>query len=589
MHRLLLPPLLLLALSGCSRSNPAYGLCASTLDCANGQGCGAGSCEDRAIPTRVAVDLIPATTIAKRGAPVESQFLLDLGREQELTLSFVSPVRLEGQLLNDADVGASVTISRASQIGGAAFLTAVQAQPAFGGATFAVNLPPTLARTDEECDAEAYPDNDCYRLWIEPTDIGLIPPMEQFIALPAESAIVRREITLPAGSSLLEVTGVIEPKNATSLGASLEVRLVNEHGLTISSVAQTTPPPADSPAGSRDSFLLSVRKDYKGASWLKVSAPADARLGFSTIFYPVAADFGGANGLVVPLPDSGDMVEITYAVTGKSTSGGEEPVEGVLVRFTRQIDETAPVTADSPAGCIKETGCGVFRAEGRAVLDSVSNMAVVTLTLVPNATDYDVDILPGTDSPYSARRETDVAVGKMNGYAAPGRPLDRKLEIAGRLVDDVGQPLLRARVVASMRRDVMLSDEWTRDNPTPGGKATLYLDEGTSEALTDKDGRFLLRAEPGAVYDVVAIPPVGSAAPPWRIVEGQSFDATLRSIFVAQLPQATALRGKVIDWTGAAQPGVTIRLYDGPSTAPWLRGQAVSSPDGSFSLAVGAQ
>jgi hypothetical protein len=267
---------------------------------------------------------------------------------------------------------------------------------------------------------------------------------------------------------------------------------------------------------------------------------------------------------------------VTYRVKGTASNGQSQLVEGALVRFTTFLSDVFPVAR--PSACPKNT-CAVYTRQ--ATTDANGE---VTLTLTPSAA-YEVEVLPGPNSPYSAVHQGGVEVGQ--GGVAADLALTRKLEVRGSVVDYLGQAVVGATVAASPR-DVAAAADGTGQSPAMMKTADLALEESPSSAQTDDAGQFLLMLEPGVSYDVV-VTPSAKSPDPVTTVENQEFQAAGR--LDIQLPEAALLAGSVAAWDGSGTAGTLVRIYelvqndvDGTSFTPWLRGEAVAAAAGTFKI-----
>jgi hypothetical protein len=565
-------PLLLLLTGACTRDSVIYGQCSTIYDCRTGQACSEkGHCEPGAAPPAGAygVELLPATNSGT--GPVRNELSqLTLGGG-DVALDFQEPVVLEGRIILDSSsqaqpsVGAAVTVTRTSRIGltDATYSVEAVAGKADGQAAFSLRLPPTKTASDEGCLEEG---NDCYQVRVVPTDLGSYPPLVQAISLATSKSV-------PFGLNSLDLAWVHGTvKDATLNGlAGVEVRAVDGDGRTVSSVVTTSS--ADGKVGEFGLSLSSAVAEKK--VWLQVSA-TDATPNVPRFLYEFTA--GGGEPM-----DLGDVVllafqapvTVTYRVKATASNGQSELVEGAQVRFTTFLSDVFPVA--TPSDCPTAT-CAVYSRQGTSDANGE-----VTLTLIPGA--YEVEVLPGPNSPYSAMHQGDVEVGQ--GGVAADLALDRKVEIRGTVIDYRGQPVAGATVAAGPRA-LTLPDDGVPGTATHLKTADLALEESPSSGQTDDSGQFLLMLEPGVSYDIVVTPSASSPDPITTLL-GQEFETA--GTFDIQLPEAALLAGTVATWDDSDTAGTLVRIYelvptgvDGEGFTAWLRGQAVTTTGGTFKI-----
>ena len=570
---------LLLALTAaCTRDSVIYGQCSTIFDCRTGQACSqAGHCEEGpALPAGLyGIELLPA--INSGTGPVRNELSQVTLGGGDIALDFQEPVVLSGRVLKTTDtnqtmrsISAAVTVTRKSRIGltEATYSVDAIAGKASGEGAFSLRLPPTKTASNEAC---VEPDSDCYELRVVPSELNLFPPLVQPLALPSST-----DVDLALGSlDLVVVHGTV--KDATLNGlAGLEVRAVDGDGRTVSSVVTTS-----SDGDAVGEFVLSLSGSVVGKVWLQVSASQQSPNVPRFIF---AFESDGAGPL-----ELGDLmllafqapVSVTYRVKGTATNGQSQLVEGALVRFTSYLSDVFP--AATPSKCPTDT-CAIYTRQG-----TTDANGEVTLTLIPSGA-YEVDILPGPNSPYSALHVGGVEVGQ--GGVAGDLALDRKLEIRGTVVDSQGQPVAAATVAATPREVTVTADAGAGESPAVMKTADLALDESPSSGQTDEAGQFLLMLEPGVSYDVVVTPSASSPDPVTTLLQQQFQEATTINI---QLPEAALLAGTVSAWDGSDTQGTLVRIYelvqDDPDTTTrtaWLRGEAVATADGDFKLLLPA-
>ena len=573
--------LLLLAASSCSRDSAEYGRCDTILDCHTGQACGAdGYCgAGAAVPVAIyGIELMPATQSGS--GPVRGELANVPLEGGDIALEFAPPVTLSGRVLvaEDANqtqrsIGAAVTITRRSRIGlaDATYSVDSAAGMASGEGAFSLRLPPTAAATKADCLA---PEGDCYELRVVPSDLNSLPPLVDWIPVPGDTQI---EVPLTGNLDVFQVHGTI--KDAALNGVDgLEVRAVDGDGRTVSSVVTTR---AD--AENVGNFLLTMsRKSVVGQVWLQVSE-TQANPGVPRFLYAFEAEGGGDVQLGdVVLLDFQAPVSVTYRVKGSGSNGQDQGIEGALVRFTSYLTAVFPMA--TPSKCPGDS-CAVYTRQ--ATTDANGE---VTLTLIPpGPSGYEVDILPGPNSPYSALHTAGVEVDQP-GVAADFT-LTRKLEIRGAVTNSAGTPIVGATVTATPREVSAANDAGGGLSPSAMKTADLALDEPPATMQTDEAGQFLLTLEPGVSYDVV-VAPSSSSPDPITTLERRQFQGA--GTLNIQLPEAAVLAGTVAAWDGSDTAGTRIRVYevrtDPDTTEPtaWLRGEAVAASDGTFKLVLPA-
>lgn len=567
--------LLCFAGSACTRESVIYGQCTTIYDCRTGQACSAaGHCEEGApLPAGTfGIELLPATN-APTG-PVRNELSQVAFSGGDVALSFQEPVVLSGRVLEADDanqtlrsVGAVITVTRKSAIGLAEATYSVEATAgkAADEGAFSLRLPPTRTLSDEGC---AEPDSDCYEVRVVPSDLGSLPPLVTSIALPTTQS---RDLAL-GSLDLVVVHGTVRDAALNGL-AGLEVRAVDGDGRTVSSVVTTR-----GDGETVGDFLLSLSASVSGKTWLQVSetehSPSVPRFLFSF-------EAGGAGPLElgdVVLLDFQAPVTMTYRVKGAASNGQNEGLEGVLVRFTSYLTDVFPMA--TPSECPGDR-CAVYTRQA-----STNAEGEVTLTLIPpGPAGYEVDILPGPNSPYSAVHLGGVEVAQA-GVGADFQ-LPRKLEIRGSVVNARGEPVAGATVLATPREVGVAAGEDAGASPSFMKTADLALEEAPSTMQTDAAGQFLVMLEPGVRYDIVVTPPSTSPDPVTTLL-GQQFGAA--GTLNVQLPEAALLAGTVA-WNGGDTVGTLVRVYERVQRTlepvefvTLLRGEAVATEGGAFKL-----
>jgi hypothetical protein len=576
MRRLTALLFVLVALAGgCSRDSVIYGQCKTIFDCRTGQACSAaGHCEPgAALPSGVyGIELLPAVNTS--AGPVRDELSEVTLGGGDVTLGFQAPVVLTGRVLDlkaaQRSISAAVTVTRTSRIGlpEATYSVEATADKGAGESAFSLRLPPTTTASDEAC---VEPASDCYELRAVPSELNLFPPLVERFALQSDT---QRDFVLTGDADLVRVHGYIRDAALNAVGG-LEVRIVDGDGRTLSSVV-TTRVDSDSVGEFQ---LLMPSTSPAGTIWLQVSE-SQGNPSVPRFLFAVDGSGGDMELGDVVLLDFQAPVTVTYRVKGAATNGQNEAIEGVLVRFTSYLTAVFPLA--TPSQCPGDT-CAVYTRQA-----STNAAGEVTLTLIPPGPGgYEVDILPGPNSPYSARHMGGVEVAQA-GVGADFM-LERKLEIRGTVVDWQGQPVGGATVAATPREVSVAADVGGGASPAVMKTADLALEESPSAMQTDAAGQFLLMLEPGVKYDFVVTPSSSSPDPVSTII-GQEFQAA--GTIDIQLPEAALLAGTVAAWDGSDTAGALVRIYevvydgveqDATKTA-WLRGEAVATAGGAFKV-----
>jgi hypothetical protein len=582
MRRLASSLVLLLAFTAaCTRDSVIYGQCETIFDCRTGEACGAdGYCVEGApLPGGAfGVELLPATNSGT--GPVRTELPEVALAGGDVALDFAAPVTLSGRVLaavdtlqNQRSIGAAVTISRKSRMGLPEVTYSVEAaaEKAAGEGAFSLRLPPTTAASEADClEANA----DCYELRVVPSDLNSLPPLVKPLPLPADAHV---EIPLMGNFDVVQVHGTVKDATLNPQGG-LEVRAVDGDGRTVSSVVTTR-----TDGDNAGSFVLTMLKSsVVGEIWLQV-AESEQSPNVPRFLFVIDTSGGGDVQLGdVVLLDFQAPVTVTYRVKGTATNGQSEGVGGAQVRFTSYLSAVFPLA--TPSGCTSDK-CAVYTRQA-----ATNAAGEVTLTLIPPGTGgYEVDILPGPNSPYSALHLGSVEV-EQPGVGADFT-LARKLEIRGEVVDAHGLSVVGATVTATPREVALADADATGASPAAARTADLALGELPSTMQTDDAGQFLVMVEPGVRYDLVVTPP-RSSPNPVTTVTGQQFAAS--GTLNIQLPEAALLAGSVAAWDGSDTEGALVRVYevvtdpDTTAKTAWLRGEALVASDGGFKLIMAA-
>lgn len=249
-----------------------------------------------------------------------------------------------------------------------------------------------------------------------------------------------------------------------------------------------------------------------------------------------------------------------YAV--KVVGVDDLPVAQATVTFTAALAVSAPNGYKECSASFTQSG--ITDSEGK-----------VTLKLLPGDAknrSYSVTVVSPASSPYASQWLASVEVGPQGG-ALQAFVLDRRYVLRGRVETTGERPVPGAIIEAGA---------------IASGEALSALPPSKASATTDATGAYELHVDPG-VYNIDIRPPVDLALPAFGLT-AKSIQGNLDGVLFI-VPEAKALRGRILDPTGHELPSAQVKVYDlvpelekPLKHKAVLRGSSVTDPSGSFAL-----
>lgn len=383
---------------------------------------------------------------------------------------------------------------------------------------------------------------------------AIYPPLTQALTIDRAAAAAAPTVLRMERGAVLWGSAISAGGSALT---SVRVRALDpQSGDLVSSVASTS---ADG------TFMLTLAKAAADLDTLRVIADSDALpVSLSRTVAPTEAQALELRAPALPLSQT-----YTVPITGRSSSGAVMPLSGVRVEFSADLSSLPIGFAPAPDGTIATfSTSAVTDDEGRAVV-----------ALIPGGDSnriYDVVATPAADSMF-ARGAFTLPIGPSGGVLG-ALNLSARVTLSGRLLTPAGKPAVGV-VVAARPVGVTL-----------GSSAAAGIAQ--PETMTDGDGNFLLRLEPGH-YDLDCAPPPTLLLPRWSIDDRNIVhDLDLGSL---ELPSGVAARFTVLDPDGTPLVGARVRLYAiAPSIdcangatvcqVARLRGEGLTATDGTLSI-----
>jgi hypothetical protein len=166
---------------------------------------------------------------------------------------------------------------------------------------------------------------------------------------------------------------------------------------------------------------------------------------------------------------------------------------------------------------------------------------------------YHITIVSPPRTPY-ASLSRDIQIGPSEGLLAavtlPSRP-----RLIGRLLSAFGEPVSGGQVVA---QPIVKSSG-------PTSPLDSAPEPTLPQTITDSDGRFVLRLDPGD-YDLDMIPQLGTG--PRTSLDNQRIGDTDIDLGEVRLPRIALAKMLVVGPTALPAPQVKVRVLELPNTSP---------------------
>jgi hypothetical protein len=411
-------------------------------------------------------------------------------------------------------------------------------------------------------------DQEKYTLRVTTTDPSLAPPKTVSIAALADSTV---DVAFESPLKLPEVHGTILDSLQQPL-AGMQVQATTVVSGTSAPVVVSTTTLTDETGAFSIRLLASPPGKVLLTATPTMLAPAHLPSLAQTID---TTKLGATNALTANLamPPLPATVEVSYKITGTSTSGAKVAVTSATCVFSADVSD--PHATDGTKA--------TYRATSMA-----DPLGQVTVDLIPNDSGnrtYDVTVTPDATQPFGSKT-TIVNVGPP-GYG-PNIDLVLRSQLSGLVVDPDGKPLRNLMVVPAAATVAAAL------GPTPLAVATT-----PQQANADADGRFSLRLDAG-FWDVGLVPPADSMLPRlWLTQLDLNTDLDVGTIVV---PRGVMVHGVVHDPSGAPLAHANVRIYTVTSgnaacaptdqqclAPPRLRAEGSSGSDGVVAFILPSQ
>jgi hypothetical protein len=532
-------------------------VCSTDANCAQTQGCVAGTCVDRvgggAGTTGAAGTIIDAGTSGAAGAAGSAMPSAVEIRAPGITVTEITDVPATWALQASATVAVS-----------AGFATTATEFPSSANVLFAVPalipgrpalifegaVPKTPAPTEI-----AVPDAIRGRAGT----LTLIPltPADQ------TSPPYRFSAVVPAGVDSFRNTAGTDfalPKdNRTPHGLVLDALMRPKLGYVARAYQNGALVSSAGPTREDGKFVLFVPTAVTGAISIQLapSSSSDPWFTFADVTLTTPnLDLGTVTLPAYQAPEPDKVSPVVFTVQAEDSSAA--PVAGALLRAVTMMTSVS----DSP---------GVTRFWRESMTDA---SGVASPYLVPGANRvarmYEVSVVPPAGSQYAS---TCTQVPVLNGGDTATIRVPRRPVLSGTVASSAGTKLAGITVVASRAPAAVCS----ASPPT------------TFTATTDTLGAFWLPVDAGS-YQLDYDAPAGSAVP--RLTE---FDVMVDRdiVHAVQLPRPGLIEGTVVDAAGVPVSSATVRIFAprcaaaaGCTMAPLLRAETFTDTNGRFRAIV---
>lgn len=239
----------------------------------------------------------------------------------------------------------------------------------------------------------------------------------------------------------------------------------------------------------------------------------------------------------IAVPELGAPASVRFAITGRDSTGATIDVDGA----------TVVVRLDQALG-------GGVRFQLETTTTTTAGYALVPLYPILDGAplQYTVDVLPGPVSELASVYGVPLVVGDALAMI----DLDRRRQLAGRVLDAEGQPVAGAAVAATLSSAIVCI--------LPTNASRLARSLASSQVATNARGEFLLFVDHelpdyALTYDIGVRPTGGERLPAWSFLgmEPQDGGATFDLI----LPPAVRVRGVVLSTDLGPLEGATLAIH----------------------------
>ncbi len=548
---------MLVLLAGCLEApiEPDPAQCETNEQCASGEFCDEGLCWGDPPPGPFAAVLTPP--FERADLVVTHMAELDIDQDGNIPdLVFAETVAITGRVVIDCpdaleggdcdptrSVAAHIWVRRRSDIAGAPDYTRTvdAAGGVEAGDTAFSLLLPRLPDGAEPYQISVIPDDTSIEGELPPAAIA--PPIR--FALAGDSDQPDVDWTLGAPEDHKWVTGRIVDAAARGI-----------EGMQVFTLGQWT---ADGPA-ERSSTIATT--DAEGNFTLRVPlAMIDT---YELVARPTAGMVSptlhaaelyiadpGADQYVdigeLRMPSYPEPTTFVLPLLGTGSNGDEIAAAGAEVTMTTILDDGEGVTA-------VYTATGASDVDGKVELQLIGGGSNNRLYLVQVRSD------PMSENASIAGQMVSVGPGSAGTAYLGGLLLPRRVAVSGTLVDDAGQPVANAEILARPAANFI----WTLDLAAQDFLTNLQPPSTTS----NDHGDFLLWLDPDVIgnqasYDLQITPPPGTAAPPWtkeqvEVAPFNPLEEDPNRLDEIVLPRATHARGTVVTSEGEAIAGATV-------------------------------
>jgi hypothetical protein len=388
----------------------------------------------------------------------------------------------------------------------------------------------------------AQPDDQLYRFWVgfdDASQASMYPPM--WLEHPVTGDL-ELPIQLRPATQLAVLSGRITNPLGEGVGG-MSVQVFDENNQLVSSSAVSLTASGVTGGTYRAVVDPSLAKNPR-ANLRVVVRPGPTTMGLPSLEAVLAPPMVGTEKIQhFMLPSQRKPVQFMLPVSGLGPSGATQAVTAARVIAQVHLED-----ATTPSG---------VRVLYTTQADTDSQ-GIAKLMLVPapsgggNLT-YHITIVSPPRTPY-ASLSRDIQIGPSEGLLAavtlPSRP-----RLMGRLLSAFGEPVSGGQVVA---QPIVKSSG-------PTSPLDSAPEPTLPQTITDSDGRFVLRLDPGD-YDLDMIPQLGTG--PRTSLDNQRIGDTDIDLGEVRLPRIALAKMLVVGPTALPAPQVKVRVLELPNTSP---------------------
>ena len=524
--------------------------CVQTSDCpVAGEVCQEGLCWGDAPPGAYAALIAPPSS--NRGDLVVTELAtINIPQDGDLGDQIIAaPVSIGGRVHLSctpafsgcdptAAVAATVTVTRPSRIqGGPEYVDAGSSDASIAsGDSFTMDVP-RLGLDDSAYTVTIVPDDTMSVFPNGPTAAAIAPPLT--ISVDATDDMTGMDLVLGQGS-LRSVSGRIV--DATGMGVpGVKIDALGRFDASQPQVRVSTVAVTD----LTGYYTIQIAQAALPTIDI-VGVPAD-KPAMTLRLAGVTADQSQQLVADMAIPATGKPIAVTLPIVGHSSAGVATPVAAATVGVTATLPDPAHPAQTTTYELVTST-------------DTLGNASLMLLPASGTTTlrEYHVRINPAPTSEFASVYDQVIDVGTGGGVLGE-IDLPHRVAVTGQLVDHDGFAAAGVTVTAQPALAVTLSLD--------AATQTLLSSLQAPTTTTLADGGYFLWVDPdfagtAAKYDLVCVPPPGSALPRYTIPAVALVNApATQAIPLTTLPQGRHVHARVVDQGKNVVTGAEFRLY----------------------------